>query len=803
MKLSWRWIKEFVRTDLSPHDAADRLINAGVEVASVTPLVPELKGVVIGEVEAVQQDLGLHRGHHLVVVSVNSGRERFSVVCGAPNCVPGVRAAFAPPSAILPGGRRIEVATIRGVASQGMLCSARELGLGDDHESGILLVDAGAPLGADLLEHLGLDDSILEVEITPNRPDCLSIVGVARELAALTGAKLQYPDCSVREDDEAAHGLARVRVDDPELCPRYAARVVRRVRVAPSPPWLAARLRAVGLRPISNIVDVTNYVLWELGHPLHAFDYDAVREHTIVVRRARSGERLTTLDGQDRTLDDRMLVIADPARAIGIAGVMGGANTEVTDRTTQVLLESAYFQPGSIRRTARTLGLKTDAAYRFERGADIEGLRDALDRAAQLVADLCGGSVARGVIDAYPAPRPRRQIGLRMSRIERLVGVCPPAEAVAGVLEGLGLSTRPAPDGFDVTVPTFRRDLAIEDDLVEEVVRVWGYDKVPSTLPGGILTRVHRPASVEQTDAARAACVAAGLYEVVTLSLADSAQESAIGRDPERDVVLPLLNPLSRDASILRPDLLPGLLRVVAANVRHQQPNVRIFEVGRQFARRGGEPSESRWLGIALTGARSNPAWYASADPVDIYDVKGLTEHVLDALGVRETSLDAGEGAIEGFQDGGVAWLVAAGTRVALFGEISAGVREAFGIPAPVFYATIALDQVARLESPPVRFVPLARYPSVTRDLALVVPRGLPAATVEQAIKDAAGPLLRQVALFDLYVGRGIDAEKRSLAWRLTFQAADRTLTDAEVNELHARVIAAVRQRFRVEIRGV
>jgi phenylalanyl-tRNA synthetase beta chain len=808
MKIPYRWIREFVDLELTAAEAADRLINAGIEVASVTPLAPEVRGVVVGEIEGIERELGESQGHRLVLCRVSTGRASYPVVCGAPNTAVGLRAAFAPPGAVLPGGRAIGIAKIRGVESQGMLCSERELGLGDEHEAGVLSVDADAPLGTDLVRLLGLDDEVLEVEVTPNRPDCLSVIGVARELAALTGASLRRPEVALKEGAEAVTDLARVRIEAPDLCARFTARVISGVAVAPSPAWLAWRLRAAGLRPISNVVDVTNYVMWEFGQPLHAFDHAGVTEATIVVRRARPGETMTTLDGQERRLSDAMLVIADPARAIGIAGVMGGATSEVSEATTRVLLESAWFQPASIRRTARTLGLLTDAAYRFERGADIEGVVDASARAAQLIADLGGGTVARGVVDAYPSPQPRPRLGLRMSRIRRVLGVAPPREQARRILVGLGLGVADRGEDLEVEVPSFRRDLALEDDLVEEVVRVWGYDKVPSTLPGGAMTLVETPATLAQADTVRRALTGAGLLETVTYSFSDPAYEEVL-RAAGSSAPLALLNPLSRDASWLRYNPLEGVLGVIATNLRKQQPNVRVFEVARTFEAAPGLPNESRWLAIAVTGARHPLAWWARpgdgsrAEAVDVYDAKGLAELVLDAVG-----LSAGEarrtaaGAIKGFEPDCHGTLVIDQVTVAEFGEVAADVRALYDIPSPVFAAVLPLDDLLRLTPPPVRYRPLPRFPAVQRDVAFVVGglRTITAAEIEAGIREEAGPLLRGLTLFDVF---DLKDGARSLAWRLTFQADDRTLTDDEVNAIQERVGRTIADRFGITWRGM
>jgi phenylalanyl-tRNA synthetase beta chain len=811
MKIPYKWIQEFVDLRLSPAEAADRLLNAGIEVAAVAPLAPDVRGVVIGEIEAIERELGESHGHRLLLCRVSTGSQTFSVICGAPNTKVGVRAAFAPPGAVLPGDRRIGTATIRGAESQGMLCSERELGLGEEHEAGILVLDGDAPLGQDLVAHLGLDDQVLDVEVTPNRPDCLSVLGVARELAALTGARLRVPKLAPKESGEPASRLVRVRVEAPDLCHRFTARVMRGVTVGPSPAWLQARLRAVGLRPITNVVDVTNYVLWELGHPLHAFDYDTVTDATIVVRRARAGERFTTLDGQERGLDDSMLVIADPRRAIGIAGVMGGADTEVTDGTTRVLLESAWFDPVSIRRTSRALGLRTDAAYRFERGADVEALVGASARAAQLIAELAGGTAARGMVDAYPRRRKARRITLRMERVNRVLGVAPPPAKAKAILAGLGLPTRQKGRGLEVEVPSFRRDLALEDDLVEEIIRVWGYDKLPSIVPGSASTppaggqiievRGALPSTLVQAQTVRRTLVGAGLAEAITHAFSDPAR-AALLRAPGAPEPLRLLNPLSQDASLLRIHPLEGVLAAVSVNVRRQQPDVALFEICKTYEADAGETGarEPRWVAIALAGARAEHAWHTADARVDVYDAKGLAEHVLDALGVP--TRPGGAGRLRGFESDCHGTLVREdGTIAAEFGEVSAQVREVFSIDAPVFAAVISLDVAAATELTPLRYQVLPRFPAVQRDLAFVVgaEQSLTAAEIEAKLLREAGPLLRRVTLVDVF--RFPDG-RRSLAWRLTFQAEDRTLTDDEVNRLQERITGAITGAFGITLRS-
>ena len=801
MKIPYAWVREFVDLRLTAGQAAERLVNAGIEVASVTPLASDLKGVIVGEIEAVERELGKgHGGYPLFLCRVSTGRDHYSVVCGAPNTRVGVRAAFAPPGAVLPGGRRIAAAKIHGVESQGMLCSERELGIGEEHDAGIVEVTGARP-GADLVAALGLDDHVLEVEVTPNRPDCLSVLGIARELAALTGARLRPPQVALKESGDAARSLARVRIEAPDLCHRFTARVISGLTIGPSPAWLRARLGAIGLRPISNVVDVTNYVLWELGQPLHAYDYETVADATIVVRRARADERFTTLDGQERVLDASMLLIADPRRAIGLAGVMGGANTEVTARTTRVLLESAWFAPASIRRTSRALGLRTDAAYRFERGADVEGLVTASTRATALIAETAGGTIARGVVDAYPRKRKPQRVRLRMSRVKRVLGVAPAPALARKVLTGLGLPVKSRGADLEVTVPSFRRDLSMEDDLVEEIVRVWGYDRIPSTLPGGAISLVTHPATLRQGQTVRRALVGAGLAEVVTYAFSDPARADLLRR-PADPKPVELMNPLAQDASLLRTHPLEGVVTAVATNVRRQQADVRVFEVGKVYQWGNGDTgtSEPRWVAIALTGGRGEAGWSATPEPVDVYDAKGLAEHVLAALAVRAGT--GGAGALSGFEPDCHGTLVAeSGAILAEFGEVAAALRESFGIAAPVFAAVVSLDAIVATSVAPLRYQPLPRFPAVERDLAFVIgaEQTLTAAQIEAALREEAGPLLRRLVLFDVF--RFPDG-RSSLAWRLLFQAEDRTLTDAEVNAIQERVVRRITETFHITLRS-
>jgi phenylalanyl-tRNA synthetase beta chain len=549
--------------------------------------------------------------------------------------------------------------------------------------------------------------------------------------------------------------------------------------------------------------------MWEMGQPLHAFDLDALAQHTVVVRRARPGERIKTLDGQERAIGPDTALVCDPERAVGIGGVMGGADSEVTATTTNVLLEAAYWDPGSIRRTSRALGLSTDAAYRFERGGDIEAPPDVLARAAQLMADLGGGTVARGVLDAYPDPRPHRRITLRLSRVERVIGACPPRAEAVRILQALGFAVDDSADDLQVVVPSFRRDVHQEDDLVEEIVRIWGYDQIPLTLAGGGEIRpVKRPPDLRVARVMSRALNAAGLFECVTWSFVDPDRLKRMGWD-DPEALIALQNPLSVERSVLRPSLLPGLLEVLAINANRQMPDARLFEVGNVFAPHrdddGDRPAhEELRLGIALTGLRAPRAWFsAGRERVDVFDAKGLAELALQAAGVIDADTRAWSAEVPAYlEPGRAARLVRGSLELGWFGEVSPAAREVFDLPAPVFMAELSVSALAGLPGPSVKYEPLPRFPAVQRDLAIVVGSEVTAGAVEAAIRAMRLGLLARISLFDVYTGGQVGAGRRSLAWSLTFQAPDRTLTDAEVNRLHERIIAEVVERFRAEVRG-
>ncbi|MFQ5894511.1 MAG: phenylalanine--tRNA ligase subunit beta [Nitrospinota bacterium] len=801
MRISLRWLRECVDFALTPGGLAEALSMVGLDVEAVERLGEGLEGVVVGEVESI---LPHPRAERLSLCRVRDGRGVRQVVCGAPNLAVGERVALALPEAVLPGGPRVAEARIRGEVSEGMLCSESELGLGED-ASGILLLPRDVPLGAPLAEALSLEDTVLDIAVTPNRPDCLAVLGVAREVAAIVGGELRSPSFSLREEGPEVESLTRVEIWDPDRCPRYAARVVRGVRVGPSPFWLQQRLRAAGMRPISNVVDITNYVMLELGQPLHAFDHARLEEGRIVVRcwRPEDGP-FETLDGQRRSLTPEDLMICDARRAVAIGGVMGGANSEVTDSTRDLLLESAYFSPTTIRRTVRRLGLSSEASYRFERGADRGITVRALDRAAALLAELAGGEVARGVVDCRPKPLSPSRLSLRVGRAEALVGMRLGAETIRAHLQGLGVRVISEGDGrLEVEVPTYRPDLEREVDLIEEVARRHGYGAVPSTLPPSRVPPPSRDPGAELRRKARETLVGAGFCETIGMSFMGPRALDRLGLPEGHPLrrALPLRNPLSAEMSLMRTSLLPGLLDALVLNQNRGVSDAMLFELGRTFHPEPGRqlPREVTRLAAVGTERAAPGPWPESRQPRDFFFLKGMVETLAESLSLPAPRWQRGQ---EPYLDPArAAEFLWEGEWVGVAGALSEEATRAWDFRDRVHLFELDLERIAAFAKGDRRHRALARHPASYRDLSVLVGRGVASGTVEEVIREAGGELVRGVRLFDLYEGERIPSDRRSLAFSLTFRAEDRTLTDAEVEGIFRSIVESLEARLGATLR--
>jgi len=785
MKASLRWIADLLGARLDAREALKRFPMLGVPVDGVEPLHHDLSQVVVAEVLEVARHPNADR---LSLCKVNAGGSVLSVVCGAKNVTAGKRYPFAAVGTTLPGGVELERRKIRGEYSEGMLCSARELGLGDDQE-GILELETAAPPGTPFLDAVPIADTRLELDVTPNRPDLLSHLGLARDLGAALGRRAKLPafaDAAAPRPPRAARasgasgttGGVQVAIEDAEGCPRLCAAVLRGVTIRPSPPWLRMRLESAGVRAISNVVDATNYLLLEVGQPMHAYDLAKLAGPVLVARRARPGEAIVTLDGMRRSLTPAMTVIADQREAQGVAGVMGGGASEVSEGTTDILLECAYFDPRRTRATRSALGLATEASHRFERGIDHETQPDTLARALDLLIAVAGGVVDGVPVDVYPAPFPPVTIFLRDRRVSHLLGVEVPRAEVERVLTALGCVVSPKEDRLAVQVPTYRPDLTREVDLIEEVARVVGYERFPDEM------RPQRPGVVPDAPAEQVAArvrrvlTSLGVHEVILASLGPKHDERCVE----------LANPLSQDEAFLRAALLPGLVRRVEHNWRMQQRDVRLFEVGTVFFRSAGPlPEEQLHVAAVLSGARRPPHWSEPSPPdADLFDVKRLFEAVVaQARPGARVEVEAGRLVAKEAGDRQVGWA----------GELAAD-RPAWGAPLVAFELDVQVTAPA-----PVRLRPLPAWPAVEQDVALVLPDALAAAEVEASLVRGAGPLLETLWPFDEYRGAPLQAGTRSVAWRLVFRAADRTLRDAEVEAAVARALAEVERRHGVRRR--
>ena len=799
MKVPLSWLREYVDLDLPVEELAHRLTMAGVEVGEVLR-VGGWEHCYVGQVLSVRAHPQADR---LSLCLVSTGSEELEVVCGAPNVAADQKVCFAKVGANLYDSHTgkqeaLKAARIRGVVSQGMICSELELGLGQDHE-GIIILPDEAPVGLALDQYLG--DNILDLELTPNRLDCLSIRGVAHEVAALTGKMVREPDLTYPEEGLPVDGQVSISIADPDLCHRYTATLIHGVRIGPSPHWLQERLTRAGLRPINNVVDATNYVMLEFNQPLHAFDFRRVQQSTVVVRRARIGETLVTLDGVERRLDPEVLVIADAQDAIGIGGVIGGAGSEIGTDTTAVLLESATFNGYNNRQTAQSQHLRTDATLRFEKGLRPELAPIALRRATRLIHQVAGGQVAQGIIDVFPDGPSPQTVSLTQKRLKKVLGMEIDGETVEQVLTSLGFQCKQAGSGcLQVDIPYWRNDVGIEDDLVEEVVRIIGYDSVPTTMISTPIPYRSPAPEADLRELMKDTLAGAGVQEVISYPLVSLEYLERVNGLDGSSLPLRILNPLSSGQEYLRPTLRASLLATLAANQGHSEGPFRMFEVGNTFHSRPEElPHEQQMLALLVSGRRWATSWLEDSSLVDFFDAKGLVETVLDRLGIS-AAFEPAEDSF--FQGGRCAGIKVGNINLGVIGEVHPAVRDSFDLnPSPVALVELdleALNEVAQWKQR--RFKTLSRYPAATRDLALLVPAGVPEGRLQDII--AHHPLVEQVELFDIYSGENIPAGTRSLAFHVYFQSHERTLTTEEVNRSLQSLLHTLEREVGASMRG-
>lgn len=823
MKVSLKWLSEYVEVPEDLKAFCDRLDLTGTGVEGIERTGDIYDHVVTGQ---ILEKVAHPDSDHMWVTKVDVGAanvdkdgnpEPLQIVCGAQNFNQGDHVVVATIGAVLPGDFKIKKSKLRGVVSCGMNCSARELGIGSDHD-GIMILPEDAPIGMPLADYLKLSDTILDLEITPNRPDCLSMVGMAREVGAMYARDFKNPldemEASLQEgtDLPSVDELATVTVEDVDRCPRYTARVIKNVKVGPSPDWLAERVTAAGARSINNVVDVTNYILFLLGQPLHAFDYDKLVDETgkanVVVRAAKNGEKLQTLDGEERELTEDMTVIATPEKAVGLAGVMGGFDTEVTDETTTILLEAATFEPGRTSRTSRNLGLISESSMRYERRVDDVDIDRMSAAAAQLLAEVSGGTVVPGLIDVYNTKTEAPTLEFRIPRFQAMMGEAIPRDFTIDMLQRLGCSVDAAQEEvLKVVPPTFRPDLEREIDLYEEVLRLYGMDRIPSTLPGGpgrvgIKTEAQR--TMDKINNTLRAC---GLNETMTYSFADPHELEQL-RMPTEGMGIPveLLNPLNAEQSVMRQSIIPGLMRSISYNQSRGVHNIQLYETGVVFFGAEGKkkPKERNRLAAVMAGAMNNPAWNKESVAFDFFDGKGVIESLMRELALakpRFKALSAEEA--PHLQPGRAAQVLDGGTVLGWIGEIHPLACETYEVQAPVVAFELDLDALIKCARPARDYVDVPVFPAVTMDVAFVVDEEVTHEQLLRCITSAGGKLLDTAQLFDVYRDEErLGAGKKSMAYALEYRAADRTLTTEEVDKQHARLIKKVCGATGAEVRS-
>ncbi|MCL6586555.1 MAG: phenylalanine--tRNA ligase subunit beta [Anoxybacillus sp.] len=804
MFVSYKWLQEYVDlTGITAKQLADRITKAGIEVESVEVRNKGVQGVVIGHVLEREQHPNADKLSKCLV-DIGEG-EPVQIICGAPNVAKGQKVAVAKVGAVLPGNFKIKRAKLRGEESNGMICSLQELGVESklvpkEYADGIFVFPSDAPVGADALELLYLDDEVLELSLTPNRADCLSMIGVAYEVAAILGRSVKLPTIELHENNENVHDYISVRVDAQEDNPLYAGRIVKNVKIGPSPLWMQARLMAAGIRPHNNVVDITNYILLEYGQPLHAFDYDRLGSNEIVVRRAKKGETIVTLDDVERTLTEEHLVITNGKEPVALAGVMGGANSEVCDETVNVFIEAAYFNGATIRQAVKDHGLRSESSTRFEKGIDPARTKEALDRAAALMAEYAGGEVVGGVVEANTLQLKDVVVTITLDRINRVLGTTITKEEVAGILTNLQFTFTEDNGTFTITVPSRRRDIAIEEDIIEEVARLYGYDHLPATLPIGEANPGKLTPYQAKRRKVRRYLEDAGLFQAITYSLTNEAKATMFALETAEPIRLAL--PMSEERSVLRQSLVPHLLEAASYNRARQVENVALYEIGSVYLANGENelPNEKERLAGVLTGVWHAHLWQGEKKAVDFYVVKGILDGLFALLGL-ENRVEYKQAKREHLHPGRTAEILLDHKTIGFVGQLHPNVQKQFDLKETYVFE-LDLEALLNVEVDDIRYTAIPRFPSITRDIALVVDEHVVAGELQKAIIEAGGELLKDVSIFDVYKGDRLPEGKKSIAFSLRYYDPERTLTDEEVTNVHEQVIKAVEQQFGATLRG-
>jgi len=798
MKVSLSWLEAFVPVEMNVNELTEALTMAGLEVESATDRYDYLSSVFVGRVAAVKSHPNADR---LTLCDVALEEKTIQVVCGAPNVTQGMLAPLALPGTRLPNGTTLSRGTIRGEDSEGMLCSEAELDLGLD-ASGIMALDSDLVVGENLARALNLSDPVLEIDLTPNRPDCLSIIGTAREVAAIQGRNIAVEPVRLAETGRDIDAHTSVTVEAPEDCPRYTARLIENITVAPSPLWLQNRLISVGLRPINNIVDITNFVLMEYGQPLHAFDFDMLAENRIVVRRATAGEAFTTLDAKERTLSEDMLLICDGEKPVGLAGVMGGLNSEIENTTTRVLIESAYFNPASIRKTAKTLGLNTDASHRFERGIDPEVSPVALDRAAQLMLELGGGTLVSGAIDVKGTLPQPPCINLTTEETNRLLGTDLDGAEIKRLLETIEFQVEDlGTETLAVTAPSYRVDIARTVDLIEEVARLTGYNNIPRTYPM-LAAETRQPSkALLERDRIKQIMTGFGFTEAVNYAFMDNqaCERLNLAEDDDRRRFVEILNPLTEDQTVMRTSLMPGLLKSMHRNISRQVKRIELFEVGKVFIqkKKQGLPEETEILGGILSGAASPLAWKEKEVPFDFYDMKGIVEGLLDALNIHAAAFTAlPDDKCRYTRPGHTAQIVHNTAALGLVGELNPEVLKAYDLKQRAWIFELDLNRLYHLIPDFNQAGVIPKFPATSRDATIIIDRAIEAGNILDYVRRMDETLVEDITLFDIFTGDPIAKEKKSVSFRITYRSLTETLEDEVINRLHKEITFKVIDQF-------